>query len=377
MEKIEFLAGSEKRFFEFISGLDEKGKIALISHKSDPDGIVSAKIMNKVLNADFVKFIGYPDLNDGLVDELKKLKVKKVVITDIMFHEPKILGKISKFADLLIVDHHPFAFDYNSIDNSGNCITNCPEFSNKTIPENTSNGIVYDKIYFIDAKDYCAAYLCYYLCSKIENLEQIDWLIACTCVADWCYSKNAEWMEGVYSKYGEEFIGTIQDVRKGKFWEIAEIIAYAIVYFENNEKKVYEGIGEEFGDVIELKKYADEVKKEVFRGVKKFNDKKEVIGDIYFYELKSKFKIVSSVINEVSVKIHYKTILIARDDGERYGISVRRQDSKVDTNIFLQDLVKGFSGASAGGHLKASGGYVLLKDKEEFLKRLRGFKVDL
>lgn len=45
---MKFLAGSEKRFFDFISNLTDKDKIALLSH-NDGDGIVSALIASKVL----------------------------------------------------------------------------------------------------------------------------------------------------------------------------------------------------------------------------------------------------------------------------------------------------------------------------------------
>ena len=51
MEKIEFLVGSEKRFAEFISKLNEKDKIAVISHSRDIDGIVSAKVVDFVIDA--------------------------------------------------------------------------------------------------------------------------------------------------------------------------------------------------------------------------------------------------------------------------------------------------------------------------------------
>ena len=57
----QFQAGSEKRFANFISSLDKKDKIALISHGADLDGIASAKITNKIINADIIKFVGYEE----------------------------------------------------------------------------------------------------------------------------------------------------------------------------------------------------------------------------------------------------------------------------------------------------------------------------
>ena len=40
-------------------------------------------------------------------------------------------------------------------------------------------------------------------------------------------------------------------------------------------------------------------------------------------------------------------------------------------NKFVRDLVRNFEGASAGGHFKATGGYVLLKDADKFKEKLR------
>ena len=64
---------TKKRFFDFIGKLGGE-KMAILSHTSDLDGVASAKIANRGLNADILKFVDYPDLNDKLVDELKKLK---------------------------------------------------------------------------------------------------------------------------------------------------------------------------------------------------------------------------------------------------------------------------------------------------------------
>ena len=57
--KPEWLVGNEKRFSDFISELNDKDRVALISHGADIDGIVSAKIIDSVINPDFIKFVGY------------------------------------------------------------------------------------------------------------------------------------------------------------------------------------------------------------------------------------------------------------------------------------------------------------------------------
>src|SRR3989344_6102474 len=140
MEKIEFLVGNEKRFNDFISNLNDKDKIAIISHSRDIDGIVSAKIVNSVIDANLIKFVDYDELNEDLFNELKRNKINKVVMTDLGTDAKEFFKELEKFVDLLIIDHHTFVEDLNS---------------KRTI--------------FLNIKEYCAAYICYYLFSNTRE----------------------------------------------------------------------------------------------------------------------------------------------------------------------------------------------------------------
>src|SRR3989344_9443308 len=200
-----FVVGKEKRFYDFIKNLGPE-KIALISHVTDLDGVVSASVVNKVVSANVVKFVNYNELDEKLVKELKEGKFAKVIFTDLMIKNPVFIKEIEKFAEILIIDHHPAEFDYNS-----------------------------DKTVFINAKGYCAAYLCYYLFSKTQNLESLDWLVACACIADFQYFANRKWLQGIYQKYGDEFVVKRRMVmEKGKIWELVNILGLAIAYFKPN-----------------------------------------------------------------------------------------------------------------------------------------------
>lgn len=349
MEKIDFIAGNEKRFGEFVSKLG-KEKIALICHISDLDGVASAKIANSVLNADLLKFLDYYELTDSLVDELKKAKVKQVVFADMFIKTSDIIRKIEKFADVMIIDHHVMNEDYNS-----------------------------DKTVFINAQGYCAAYICYYLFSKVQNLEKFDWLAACASVSDWMFFKNTEFMNKIYGKYGDKFVGDEDGIKRGKkFWELQNKLSLAIVYFrESGVKKVYDSIGEGFGNIGDLGKYSDEVQREVDEGVEKFDREKKEVFDGYLWETyEPKYPVKSIIVNEISHKIKNRTILIAMKDEKKgiYRLSSRRQDKKYDMNKMMMTLTQGLKDAAGGGHFAAAGGSVLISDYEEFKKRLLNYK---
>ncbi len=342
MEKPEFLAGNEKRFGNFISNLNDKDKIALISHCADLDGIVSAKVVNKVINADMIKFVDYEDINLELIKELKNNKIRKVVITDLSINNLEFIKETEKFADILIIDHHLFSNDLNS---------------GKTV--------------FMNSEGYCASYLCYYLFSKIQNIEKIDWLVVCASVSDWCYFKNKDFMKSVYAKYNDEFIPTIEGIRKSeKFWKIQDDLSLAIIYFENNARRVYDLIGEDFGDIGSLEKYISEVRKEIDENLDKFEKEKKGIKDGYFWELSTRFGIKSYLINVISAKIKDKTLIFGNVNNDIYTVSSRRQDGKINLPELMKKLIEGFEEANSGGHFKAAGAFVKLKNKEEFKKRL-------
>lgn len=339
--KPEFVVGSEKKFSDFISRLNEKDKIALISH-TDLDGIASAKIVNEIINADFLKFVNYKDLDNKLIEELKKEKIKKVIFTDLFFKDTDFLRKIEKFSEILIIDHHTFEKDFNS-----------------------------DKITFLNSDGYCATYLSYYLFSKIQNLEKYDWLVACASVADYCFKRNSAWLSEIYEKYDDKLV--IENsfiIKEGKIWDLQYNLSLSIIYFDDNLLEFYEKIDSNIEKTSELEIYYSKVLSEVKENLDKFEKEKIKIKEEYFWEFKPKYHIKSFLINEISLRYPKNTLIIGCIDDKYYLISARRQDGKVDMNKLLQKLVSDIDGASAGGHFKAGGGFVLLKDKEEFKKRV-------
>lgn len=342
LTKPDFVVGKEERFFNFIKGLNDKDKIALISH-TDLDGIVAAKVANEVLNADFIRLVNYEDLNDDLIAELKDKKVKRAVFCDLATKDGNFFKAVEKVCEVLIIDHHKILGDLNS-----------------------------ERTTLFSADGFCASYLVYYLFSKLQNLEKNDWLVACACVADWMYVKNKDWMSKVYEKYGDEFVldENGMAVGKGKIFSSQWTISLAAIYFGSNLSLIYNYLTNDISCVEVLKKYADEVEAEIDSYVRRFDEEKTVIGNRIFFEMKPKFAIKSMVINEISRKILDKTLIFVNCDSKNCYISARRQDGKEDLDVLLRKLVSGFEDASAGGHVKASGANFPLKYREELKKRL-------
>lgn len=346
MQKPEFIAGNELEFIDFMNRVKSRnGKIALITH-NDLDGLVSGKVANEILKADIVKFVDYIDLNRYFVNELRELKVDFVIFTDLNIENTEIIKEISKFAEVLIIDHHRFTEDMN-----------------------------YDRVVFINAQGFCAGYLCYYLFSKLQNLENLDWLVVCSCLSDWLFVKNSDWISEVYRKYGIEFKIENNQFKYSKIWDIQEDLSSAILYFRPNLKRVFDQIGKNIGQIGDLKKYADEVKKEAKKALDRFSKESLIIGGVYFWEINSKYPVKDIVVNILSMEKPDTTFIVAEKRGEYYKISARRQNKDVDLPKLMKYLTQGFRNSSAGGHIPAAGANFPSEYYEEFKKRLRNLKL--
>lgn len=339
--------GSEKRFFDFIKGLNEEDIIALISH-TDLDGITAARVTNEVIDADIVKFVNYEDLAQPLVDELQAKGVTKIIFTDLFIGKSEFLLALERFAHILIIDHHLSQKDWNS---------------SKTV--------------FLKGEDgYCAGYLCYRLFSQIQSLESLDWLVACSCVSDYCHIKTADWLSRVYETYDDTYQQEGLYVRRsGPLWDLQETLSLAIIYHKDRQQglnTVFSSLGKTYGDIGALRDHALEVKQEINRLVNLYMKERVSFPGGYLFLFTPRFPCGSMVSTIVSAQDIDKIIITVRPDPELdyYHVSVRRQDKQQNMSDFLKRLLLGLEDSDGGGHVPAAGGHFLKKDLAEFKRRL-------
>jgi nanoRNase/pAp phosphatase (c-di-AMP/oligoRNAs hydrolase) len=209
------------------------------------------------------------------------------------------------------------------------------------------------------------------LFSKIQNVEEYDWLVACSCISDWLPLKPAQWLSVILIKYGDKLVIDGEGIRKsGFFWGLQYKLSLVLVYFRNEIQKAYELIDGKSIHDESIEKYARIVRKEIEQNIILFRDKAISIKDGYYFEPKSKFKVSEMIINELSWRENNKTFVFSTTDGEITKVSARRQDGIVDLPMFLKKLVEGFERSSAGGHIKAAGGNFPARYLAEFKKRL-------
>lgn len=338
---MKLVTGTEERVFEFISKIGNN-KVALVSH-IDLDGIASAKIVNEIVKVNVMKFVEYEELNLDLAENLKEEGVTRVIFTDLYIQNKDLIESLEEFAEILILDHH-LSPDWNS---------------KKTVS-------------IIGEEGYSAGYLCYYLFSKIKNLEELDWLVACSCISDYCHKKPKEWLERVFKKYGDTLEPLGNYVRQsGRVWDLQINISMALIYFkEKDMKEAYNSIGRKFGDIGNLNKYSKEVKREIDSIVRGSKTKRESIEKGYFLEISPVFSTNSIISNIISQDDIHKTWVIIKPEDDFYRVSMRRQDGKGDCNNFMKKLLLNLKNANGGGHVYASGGHFMKKDLPKIMERL-------
>ena len=324
-----------------MSETNEKEKIALISH-IDLDGLAAARVVNEVVQADLIKFVNYHEINDNLLEELKKNKIKRAIFTDLALENEEFLKEAEKFLKVLWIDHHTFPRDYNS-----------------------------EKTVYLNVQGFCATYICYYLFSKISNLEKLDWLVASASISDWLYFNNQEFMSKIFKKYSDKF--EIQDstIRKsGLFWDFQWNLSLLIIYFAKdlnylfNNFPVYPHLPEN------LKKHSDEIQAEITHEIEKVEREKISIKEGYFAEISPKFNVGSIISSILSGKYWNKKIIIINEKGSLLKISARRQDKKENLPELLKELIKNIPRSTAGGHIAAAGATIPIEYKEKFKQNL-------
>ena len=344
-----FRAGKEKDFFKFISSLDEKDKIGLVSH-TDLDGICSASIVAKVLDPDKVELINYDyEKLENVIKEMRGKEINKIVFTDINFNgKEKIIEDLNKFEDVLIIDHHEFSKDINS-----------------------------NKIHFFNTEsDIPASYCSHYLFSKVREIPRF--IPALGIIADLPHLYNKDNGNEVFRDFnlGEKEEGSEIDIR-----EESVRMGRALIYVKSGEnsgpdlKDIYESFvdAENTGDLEELHKYGEEVGKEIEDKLDEYKEEKEVEGGLVIFEFESRFFIKGAIINEVSTKEENKgkIFVFLREDEGKVNVSVRSQEKRVDSPNLLKEALKGIPKSDSGGH-KAAAGAILPKEyKDKFKENLK------
>lgn len=258
---------------------------------------------------------------------------------------PELIKKAEGKKRVLIIDHHPIHCNVNS---------------EKTVL------IKPQLVSAVKPSAYPASKLCFDLCSSVVNLKGSEWIAAAGIIGD---KSQGQWKgfvekalekEGLSMKELESIALLVEAVHAIKPEKISELFDLMV---SSTPKAVLES---EINSLREtLSGEVSEWKEKFFSDAEHWEKK-----ELYFFKIKPKIAIKSSLIDLLSTEMPDKTIIIAEEKGNDVRFSARRQDFKIELNKVLENAVKGIPDSNAGGHIPAAGGAVPKKHFEEFKKNL-------
>jgi nanoRNase/pAp phosphatase (c-di-AMP/oligoRNAs hydrolase) len=340
---MEYLSGSKEEFLNYLNKIKKSDNIAVITH-TDLDGVASAVLINEILNYKNAKIsnLEFTDYKNGMFEKFEEKfiqeKINKIFILDVNAESDyKGFESLRKNFDVFLIDHHP----------------------------SNLKGINLIRTKTAD----CATFVIYELAKEKVNLGKLEWLVCATMISEYSYKDNSNF-EFLKQHYPEIAIETINDSNPG---EIAKKISSALIYFEGDERKVYDLVLNK--DLKSFEKYQKIIDKEIKSLVEKFEKEAEFFPEqnLYFYYAHPKFSITSIVTTILSSPDPTKTFVFVSDiEGEPdfYKASSRNQSGKKDMNLLMKKGIAGLENVSGGGHVPAAGARFMKKDLKKFKENL-------
>jgi len=333
---------SKEQAKEFLENINENEKVALIFH-DDLDGFASGILLyNYLIKKGIIAEVFPKFLAEDMFEDISKLKkFDKIIIADIPpFYVKKYLDEMD--CEILYIDHHQKDAEISDF-----------------IVE-----------YREDKKYYPASRMVYEITEK-ENKNK-EWLAVAGTIADvgYKYKENNEFIHRFLDKINftlEQYQGIID-----------KIISF-LIYFHDDLNKAFEILkgADNWQNLKEINKYGEEVEEEVYSVLEDFEKNKEVINNFWLYYFEPRFKIKSIVANSLGLKHEDKAIIIMTPDTSnrnKLNLSARAQSEGVNIPKILKEATKDFENASAGGHLRAAGGFIQKKDLEKFKENLKNIQ---
>jgi len=343
----------------FFKNLKPEDNIALF-HDTDPDGTTSGRLI-----CETVKLLGCKvsllitdhshALTDKIIQQLKDNNINKLITTDKSVDEDiEQIKKVEKFAEICVFDHHVIQSDISS---------------EKTVFLKAQ--LVFDTN---QPSKYCSAKLTYDLLNMVVDLSYLDWLCVAGIIGDMASEMWEEFITKVFHKYDLE---RKTDLFETKIGLLTQLISFAEAMGEDKECMQAVLSSNELDELlIKLEKY-QKVKDDVDYYFNNFEQLAEKYDHLYFLEIKSKYFIKTIVASKASnVKFPHDTLIVIQKNVKGYGVSGRRNDSKISMNELLKKAVDGLEG-NAGGHVPASGASISLKDFPKFKENLLRIHAEL
>ena len=348
-----------QRVLDFLRNVGEKDRLAILHH-TDPDGICSAALLARFFEMKMdgfdIFFINQKPneilITDATIVALREHKVNKLIVVDMAVDQvPQKIIEAEKFLSVLVIDHHKLYTDSNS----PMCVVCKPQM-----------------IYEIgeDAAWYCSSKFTYDLITEITPIEELAWISAIGIIGD-CATE--QWKPFMQRLFLHLRITLKPDMFSTDLGQIADMISCTESYDWRKARicldllRRAKGYKELF--TSEIAEFQSIIKKEVEYWISNAEKLAQFYDDIdlIFYYITPQYSVKSTMSTLFAAKYPNKTIIIIQDTKEEIlPFSARRQDKKIAVNELVEEAVRNFAGAQAGGHIPSAGGTIHREDLERF-----------
>jgi len=345
---LNYLIGSKKTFLDFLDSIGLYDKVAILTH-NDLDGLASGLFLEKILEAKGIKvnLIKFLDIRGDMVKEisieLNELGITKVFFSDLNIESIDFEGfeELRREKDVFLIDHHPTGENLKDLKNIV-----------KTISED------------------CSGLTTFVLGEELIDSELWGWLVCSAIFADYAFrsEKNLKFIQLFYPEV------TLENISSSVPGMNARRISSSLIYYKNDINYVYNLVKER--KIDELSEIHELIEEEVYKLVDDFSENKEYYSekDIYFYEVKSRFDVLSYVATLVGGAEPDKNFIFMYKTKDFVKFSGRSSNSKIDMGKLMAEGVEGFPASDGGGHIPAAAAKIPEEYVEEFKKRVLGEK---
>lgn len=329
----------------FIRNIKKDEKTFLIYHK-DVDGMCSASILFKVFEIfGLVPTKVAASSNEEMGKTIKTIKFfDKTIILDIdIAYLKEDLEELDR--EILLIDHHPPRFDLNN----KKIVYINPRLEFKEVYQPVS-------------------YIVFKLFSRVMNLKDVEWTAILGTIGDKGFEDCKDLVEKLVKlRKNEELAKTVfwKDVRRLNgsittlgFDETLSILrtSRSLTDLRKNSRirKAYREFTEKY----------NKLKKDFWNNAIKIKDANLIIS-----EIGNGHRALGSFLSTNLAMEHPNTVIILmRKLNGSCAINARYEGENLGLNTIIDKCAKGLNGG--GGHPKAAGGTIKLKNKEIFKKRL-------
>lgn len=342
-----------KKAVDFLNKITEKDEIVIIFN-NDGDGICSCVLLNNFLERTGKKkpyIISQPmPMDKNIIQRVQTGVPNKIIFLDIAADQQQnILKKLGGICDILIIDHHQVFMNMNT---KINIVHYNPRMEQHDTYKSTS---------------YCV----YKICSKITDMTEWLWIAGVGMVSDYNLNDSKDVVKLLKEKYNleeplyETKLGSMADMISSTRATNALSCEQMVNTFENST----------FGDFEKTKngekmeESYNTIKQEMASLAADADDNAEKVGNIVFYNIKSKFNLASAVSTKISEKFKNNLVLIYERKGGRVKVSARNQAKNINAGNAMQRAAK-IVGGSGGGHEAAAGATIPADEWDKFRETL-------